>query len=460
MGTWTAAQCARNWKIEESTWRGYVTSGRAPAPLPGWDEQRRRRWDEDAVRAWVRPGQGFRADRPLGNHAATLAAIVLRMAAESDVVPRAALRSEWIGEYPEHVDGYKLVTGGTAVDAPRARTAVQRTLVKLERAGLIQRGRTTITVLDRAGLAAVADGVRDRSTGEQDAPRADEAGRQAPRARSGPGSPVRQDTHSQALDPAQSATATSEGLPTARGETVRRVGADDVAAQYRQAIWAGQYRRGDLLPRADDAAVQFGADRKTVLDAYHQLAAEGLVEVRRRAGTVVICEAIMADGDPDQTSTVRRVPAVPDVAAALLLPLGAEVIQRAQLERDSGGRPTRWLASWYRVCDVAGSPIETSRVGAAAGSGEVFSTLGVLGLGPTDATEEIVSRMPSPGEAALLELPPMVPVADLTRYTRRQHYLVEYTRGLYVGPRFRWRHNFPYPAREHDRGTGKVTGAR
>jgi DNA-binding GntR family transcriptional regulator len=46
--------------------------------------------------------------------------------------------------------------------------------------------------------------------------------------------------------------------------------------------------------------------------------------------------------------------------------------------------------------------------------------------------------MPLPDEAALLELPGSVPVVDFTRWARHDDYVVEYARGLYVGPRFRW----------------------
>lgn len=60
--TWTADQCATAWGVEPSTWRAYVATGRAPKPLPGYDEQRRRRWDADAVRNFQRPGRGRRTD--------------------------------------------------------------------------------------------------------------------------------------------------------------------------------------------------------------------------------------------------------------------------------------------------------------------------------------------------------------------------------------------------------------
>lgn len=62
METWTTERCADEWGIAVSTWRSYVATGRAPRPLPGYDEQRRRRWDPDAVRTFQRAGQGRRTD--------------------------------------------------------------------------------------------------------------------------------------------------------------------------------------------------------------------------------------------------------------------------------------------------------------------------------------------------------------------------------------------------------------
>jgi hypothetical protein len=58
--TWTADQCAAAWGVKVGTWRDYVARGYAPKPLPGFDEQRRRRWDAETVRTYQRPGQGRR----------------------------------------------------------------------------------------------------------------------------------------------------------------------------------------------------------------------------------------------------------------------------------------------------------------------------------------------------------------------------------------------------------------
>lgn len=252
-----------------------------------------------------------------------------------------------------------------------------------------------------------------------------------------------------------------------------RITPEEVAAYFRQDIWGGRFQHGDTLPRAVDVAAQLGADRKTVLDGYRKLADEGLVEIKRRSGTTVIYRtplkrmganrysrskrsqgvvAFAADREvsgetwkrTDQTPTVRRVPASEAVAEALGLEVGTEVIERGRLVRDSDGRPTQTLTSWYRVEDVAGSPIETSLTGT-AGSGGGYSALDDLGIGPTDIEEEIWCRMPLPHEAEQLELPRSVPVAELTRKAFHGDKVVEFAQGLYVGPRFRWNYKFAMP---------------
>jgi hypothetical protein len=62
MTTWNADECAAAWGVKPSTWRAYVANGRAPQPLPGYDDNRRRRWNPDHVRGWQRPGRGARTN--------------------------------------------------------------------------------------------------------------------------------------------------------------------------------------------------------------------------------------------------------------------------------------------------------------------------------------------------------------------------------------------------------------
>lgn len=63
--TWTAQECAEFWGLTNfRSWHDKVAKGYAPRPLPGFDEQRHRRWyiaDVKAAKA-NRVGQGARTD--------------------------------------------------------------------------------------------------------------------------------------------------------------------------------------------------------------------------------------------------------------------------------------------------------------------------------------------------------------------------------------------------------------
>ena len=59
-------------------------------------------------------------------------------------------------------------------------------------------------------------------------------------------------------------------------------------AELRRRIAAG--KRGDLLPTAADLAAEFGVNIKTVNKVLNQLAAAGLLERKRRSGTIILGE--------------------------------------------------------------------------------------------------------------------------------------------------------------------------
>ncbi|WP_353945229.1 GntR family transcriptional regulator [Streptomyces sp. HUAS MG91] len=65
---------------------------------------------------------------------------------------------------------------------------------------------------------------------------------------------------------------------------------DQVAAQIRGHLVSGRLRVGDRLPAARELAGSLHISVHTVLSGYQTLAAEGLIELRRGRGAMVVRE--------------------------------------------------------------------------------------------------------------------------------------------------------------------------
>lgn len=63
---------------------------------------------------------------------------------------------------------------------------------------------------------------------------------------------------------------------------------EQISAQLRGQISRGKIRKGERLPPARDLAEGLGVNMHTVLRAYSDLRAEGLIELRRGRGAVVV----------------------------------------------------------------------------------------------------------------------------------------------------------------------------
>ena len=118
-----------------------------------------------------------------------------------------------------------------------------------------------------------------------------------------------------------------------------------LAAALRDAIRQGQLAPGQLLPPTREAASQLGIGRNTVVDAYSDLGAEGLLEARGRLGTFVASQVRRASGtEAPQPRAVRRL-AKPRAVADT-------VAQDWRLGQS--GSPLLPLPVWRAACREAG----------------------------------------------------------------------------------------------------------
>lgn len=248
------------------------------------------------------------------------------------------------------------------------------------------------------------------------------------------------------------------------------IGYRELADLLRDGIETGQYPPGTTLPPQDRLAALHGVNIKTVRLAVGQLQAEGLVTPIRRRGTVVrerpplrglgseryarrrwkfgLTEEPDGTGrvptPGEQTQTVRLVPADPEVARALDVPVGEPVYERARLVRD-GDVPTHTLTSWYRRADVEGTPLVDDSPGP-AGPGGGFQVLTLQGLEPQRIRESVSAAMPSRTEREVLALQVGDPVVHLRRTTYAAGGRpVEHALGVYSATRFTWTYEFNLP---------------
>src|SRR5207253_5476182 len=79
----------------------------------------------------------------------------------------------------------------------------------------------------------------------------------------------------------------SSGLPLYR----------QICQRLREAILSGELAEGTRLPTERALASELGVNRTTVMNAYNELASEGLIEGHVGRGTLVRRNSFLADGD-------------------------------------------------------------------------------------------------------------------------------------------------------------------
>ncbi|MBE1458292.1 DNA-binding transcriptional MocR family regulator [Nocardiopsis terrae] len=170
--------------------------------------------------------------------------------------------------------------------------------------------------------------------------------------------------------------------PSITGDT-----AAAIAASVRGLIAQGKLRPGEVLPSVRGLAARQGVNRNTVAAAYAALAAAGIVETRRRGGTVVRdIPPVPGEGAPAPVNTVNLADGNPDPA---LLPPLPDLQGYATVLYGAPGideRLSRW-AEEHMLPDTGsgGTPVLTH--------------------GAADAVERVLSAHLTRGDAVAVEDP-------------------------------------------------------
>ncbi|WP_163548075.1 GntR family transcriptional regulator [Candidatus Frankia nodulisporulans] len=239
-----------------------------------------------------------------------------------------------------------------------------------------------------------------------------------------------------------------------------------IANDLRSAIEANELPHGALLPSLRTMERDYGAAGGTVRRALDQLVAEGLIYARQGQGIFVRRpRRILRDGSRRHLQSVRPSGTGPMEAEASTQGFvraqtgivvttesaAGEVADRLGVEHGTptlrrdmiltlDDEPAGLVSSWFPTVLVAGSVIARPERVPGGVHAELVRIIGALG----DATEELVARMPTPGESTALRLPGGTPVVELWRTIPAQDGTpVEITRFIYDGSRYRFAYTVP-----------------
>jgi GntR family transcriptional regulator len=208
---------------------------------------------------------------------------------------------------------------------------------------------------------------------------------------------------------------------------------EQIAELLRARVADQSYPPGSVLPSEPELSAELGVSRVTVNRAIGLLRAQGLVRVRRGAGTYVrSLPTILRDArtryarrrlgagagaveiaDLDLQSRtdyteIGQTVATPAVARALQLAEGADVLVRRRVLY-ANDEPTQIADSFYPWQLVADSAL----VQADTGVGGSYSRLADVGVAVVRFTEDVNVRMPSDRERSTLRLESSQPVFDV-----------------------------------------------
>lgn len=239
----------------------------------------------------------------------------------------------------------------------------------------------------------------------------------------------------------------------AEGRTTWR----DIAGELRQAIAGGKYGPGSRLPSRSELMARYGVAPQTVVNAINALRQEGLVrgvpgsgwyvqerprvirssrsrlspEERAAGRGAFITDAHAGGWNPRSQTQVRVEPADIEVAEALGIELGSEVLVRDRVMY-ADDEPLQLAISYLPRELTRGTPIEEQN----PGPGGIYARLEEAGHSPLTFDEYVRIGRAGEHEAEQLRIPAGTPVFRITRIASHGRQIVEINYIMLIGERF------------------------
>ncbi|MGW6527431.1 GntR family transcriptional regulator [Streptomyces venezuelae] len=209
-----------------------------------------------------------------------------------------------------------------------------------------------------------------------------------------------------------------------------------IADDLRRRIESGELSSGDKLPSERALADEYGAARNTAREAVRILREQGLVTSKHGSGVFVREPQKLFRFGSDRYSLKNRetgltpfrlecarqgkvpridVPSIArerpptDVAERLKVPADEESVVHRENHYFADSEPVQIVSTYLRWDEAQGTLLMQAKTG----KDGIYGRLQDLGHVMTRVRDEISARMPTPAEAAILDLLPGVPVLDV-----------------------------------------------